>query len=140
MKSSYVTKGGLLYRITRDAERRILMQWARTGGAPSLRDVRGVTEIGVLRSFDGWDLQNVEEALLDWLREGRQAPAGEEEAVHGAALPPASEPAGHYRVGPTFSDPNLVEIVDTETGQVVASGLTPKQADKKIADLTWVEA
>lgn len=76
MSASYATKDGLLYRMTRDSEKRVLMYWARSGEPPILTNIRGVTEIGIVKSYDAWDLQNVEEALLQWLRDGRKGRRG----------------------------------------------------------------
>jgi hypothetical protein len=69
----HVRFGGVIYRFTREAWKRTLLLWARSGELPDFAGFQGVKTVGQFVSIDEWTLADVEQALLDWLRDEREA-------------------------------------------------------------------
>lgn len=69
----HVVHKGFVYRLTRDAWKRVLLLWARSGEKPEFIGFQGITRVSPAPFFlDDWDLEDVEQGLLDFLRDERK--------------------------------------------------------------------
>lgn len=130
MKSYHVILDGQLYRLTRESWKRVLLVWARSGERPDFTAWKGVRPLADVLPLEEWTLRDVESELLDWLRAGRDR--GTEHAPDPVSDTP--EATSSLVIQPMGDGTKLLQIVNSETGEIKASGLTMRQAERMIQE------